>query len=1251
MFPHRVAFSSAGLRRRPGNWYFLAKAGVLPCLVGLWFWCSAASTSAVILWSDSGSTLAHNTGPGADILEGAVKRDDTSSDTLYFKFHLTPLSDVTTEDYFAGFELYDADAEHVAIGNALKAWAYSAFLGQAEGTDAGKGGYIDLHSSNPEAAAGANGSTYEFPRNGVERTIVFKVQYVAGGDDLVTVWLSPDLGPGANEVYQAEEFTTRFNADASFDEIHLRHGGGGGGWIFSDMAIATSFSDFVDTSSAKPARTAFSGSLGTGLLNFRSWQKEPGMPHSAIRGLAQTRDGFICLGSDDGLSRFDGVRFTSMNAGLETGPVRALLNDSHGTLWVGTSTNGLFRCENGRFSRVTMSGSEVGRGFITSLSEDSQGTLWVGTETGLISLKRNTSGFRTDSQAFAGKAIEGLCKDTNDTMFAAVSGIGLFRLQNGSWVALSEPSINSLLQDTHCVLIDQKGRTWVGAANEFVLCEEEGQWRRYRMPRHGNSSRVTALAEEPDGTIWAASEGEGLFQFKGGRMTAIDSNSGLTDNQASALLVDNEGKLWVGTQSGLDRLQRREVFVFGQNEGLGYGAVRGLAEVVPGVVWAAKPNDGLYRWKGETFDRLTAAGLSARDHTLGAVLTARDRSCWAACQGGLLHFKDPQAVADESRLFALSNLNVTSLAEDPAGNIWAGSREGQLWKLSSGNWIDISNFSQSASVTAVLPFADGSTWIGTDGNGLYQLKQQNLLHFDKRDGLAAESIRTLHEGPRNTLWIGTTGGGLSRWRDGQFVNFDSRKGLPDNTVSQIVEDDSGRLWLGTTRGIACVTKRDLEAVGAGDASTLYPLIYGKADGMPSEECDTGFFPAGLKTGSGLLWFSTTKGVVVIDPRHLPASTPPPTAVIEQVLVDGKEISGSATDSLRPAGIDSSPILRVPPGRHHFEFQYTGPSFDFPERTHFRYQLEGWDAAWIEAGPRRSAFYNYVPPGKYRFRVMVGNGEGLWDQQGAMVELFVARHVWQAWWFITLGALAILMTVGSGVRFLEKRKLQLRLKRLEQERALERERTRIAQDLHDEMGAKLCRISFLSEHARRGGTEAGELQNQIASISDAARDVLHSLDEIVWAVNPQNDTIEHVASYLGQYAQDYFQLTGIECEVDLPANLPAYSVSSQARHHLFLAVHEAFTNILKHSGATSARVKMSCDETKFTIVIDDNGSGIRALDGKKNGEITSATAGNGLGNMRQRMTDIGGDCRIEPRSGGGTVVRFDFPFTTAKTHSL
>lgn len=1226
-----------------------ASRRLIICLLLFWVF----SSPAVILWSDSGSTLAHNTGRGTDILEGAIKRDDTSNDTLYFKFHLNPISDVSNEEYFAAFELYEADAERMGIGKAFQAWAYSAFIGQDDATEAAKAGYIDLHSSKPEPGTGGRASTYEFPRLGVERTIVFKVQYIAGEDDLVTVWLDPDLGPGANEVYQPESLTTRFNANASFDEIRLRHGGGGGGWIFSDMAVATSFSDFVDTSSANPGGAIPGGGMGTKPLSFRSWQREQGMPRGTLRVLTQTPDGFLWMGSDSGLSRFDGVRFTSVVVpeGLEVGPIQTLLGDSNGVLWIGTASNGLVRYENGRFSTVAME-QGLRSNAISALAEDAAGRLWIGTESGLEIRSAGEMSSPGSKVEFAGKRIVSLAKGTNDTMWAAVGGTGVFQFNKGGWTQEKDSLTNTLLADPHCILVDHDGRLWIGAGNDFALCRDGEQWRRYHIPRHSPTSYIATLAEEPDGTIWAGSMGEGLFQFKDGRLIGITAGSGFADNLVSCLLVDSEGKLWVGTESGLSRLQRKEVFAFSQNEGLGYGAVRSLAEVAPGVIWAIKPNDGLYRWEGGTFNRLTAAGLSPRDPVLGAMLVARDRSCWIACRDGLLHFKDPQAVADESRLFALPNLTIISLAEDSKGNIWSGTREGQLWKLAAGKWSRQTDFSQSNAVAAILAGVDGSIWIGTDGSGLYRLRGESRVHFDRHNGLPSDFIRTLYLGSRNTLWIGTASG-LSRWRDGDIATFTSREGLPDDAILQIVEDDAGRLWLGSNRGIACVNKRDFEGLAAGSISTLYPHIYGKADGMLSEECSTGFFPNGLKTKSGLLWFSTLKGAVVVDPRHFRGAAPPPVAVLEQVLIDGKPVFrfGGLDSAARDSNAGRPPPLRIPPGRHSVEFQYTGPSFDAPEQTHFRYQLGGLDAGWFDAGPRRTAPYSYVPAGEYHFQVVAGNDEGVWNQTGASVDLIVARHFWQAWWVIVSGGLCFLMAVAAGVRFSEKRKLQRRLKRLEQERALERERTRIAQDLHDEMGAKLCRISFLSEHARRGGSEPGELQHQIASISDAAREVLHSLDEIVWAVNPQNDTIEHVASYLGQYAQDYFQLTGIECEVDLPAQLPAHSVSSQARHHLFLAVHEAFTNILKHSGATRSKVIVSCDDLRLEISIDDNGSGMNRSTAKTSEEASVSGAGNGLVNMRQRMAEIGGDCRIESRSGQGTHVRFIFPLNRNKSNGL
>ncbi len=577
-----------------------------------------------------------------------------------------------------------------------------------------------------------------------------------------------------------------------------------------------------------------------------------------------------------------------------------------------------------------------------------------------------------------------------------------------------------------------------------------------------------------------------------------------------------------------------------------------------------------------------------------------------------------------------------------------GTRDGKLWQLQHGTWLAETNFSQDRGITALIASPTGELWIGTEGNGVFGLKNGVTAHLDRASGLLSSLIRTLYLDKQGLLWIGTAGGGLSRYDGNQVVSFTTTEGLPDNTISQILEDDDGRLWLGNNRGIACVSKRDLEALANGKISTVYPQTYGHAEGMLSEECTGGFGPAGLKTQSGWLWFSTLKGAVAIDPRVNLAKSPAPLVLLEKMSVDGivdtnfmaiGTRSGFQNINGRDDGLEME-TLRLAPGDHRIELTYTGLNFDAPEQIQFRYWLEGLDSDWVEAGTRRTAFYNLVPPGKYRFHVIACNADGIWNETGVNLALIVPPHFWQSQWFIGLAVLGLLAAVGGSVRIVEKRRMQGRLKYLEQEHSLERERARIAQDLHDEMGAKLCRISFLSEHARRMDSEPSELRRQIASISDTSRAVLHSLDEIVWAVNPQNDALEHVASYIGHYSQEYFQETGIACELDIPAQLPSYPLSSQLRHQLLLAVHEAFTNVLKHSGATRCHVSINCAGSSLEIIISDNGSGFDPspmLNGASNAN------GNGLRNMHRRLTAIGGFCRIKSGVKSGTIVSLILPF--------
>jgi ligand-binding sensor domain-containing protein/signal transduction histidine kinase len=1254
--PRFFAFSYLlGLPRCALNWWWVFRLNqtiwrkIATLLAALMVMEVVTPAGAVILWNDPDTTLVQENGAGTDILGGAVKRDDSANDTLYFKFHIDPLSDKDTEEYFAAFELFDGDTERLGIGNAMKAWAYSAFLGANE-TDESNNltGYVDLHTIKPESTEGGASGSYQYPRRGSGVTIVFKIQYVPGEDDLVTVWLNPDLGPGASESYQPENLTTRLNANASFDEIRLRHAGGGGGWSFSDLAIATSFSDFVDASSARPSE-ANSDVGGRRALNFQSWQKEQGLPQTPVRALTQTYDGYIWIGSDDGLARFDGLRFVTfgIQEGIKVGPVNALLEDSRSALWIGSSDIGLSCWQNNQLTTFTMRDG-LPTNSITVLAEDSNGRLWIGTDAGLMLWQHGRLSPLSAAEQFKGKPITALLKDRQGRMWIGVKDMGVFQFINGAFVSLTGDSVQELLKHSYCLLMDKIGRLWIGVGEDFVLCHDGDHWHRYRIPHNLAKSYVNALTEEPDGTVWASSDGAGLFQFNEDRFTAIPASSGLVGNLVESLLTDHEGRLWVGTDTGLNHIHRRILFTLSQSEGLGFGPAQGMAEVGPSVVWVGKPNDGLYRWDGKSFSRLSATGLSPHDSQITALLVTHDGFCWVATTNSLLLYKDPIAAADEVEVIKSAPTGIISLAEDRNGALWAGTREGKIWQLHEGKWLAQANFSKTNAVIAIVPDRNGSMWVGTDGSGLYQFINGSFRHIGRGEGLLSEAIRTLYLDAQDVLWIGTADEGLSRWHDGHIANLTTHEGLPDNNISQILEDEAGRLWLGSSAGIACVNKHQLDELASGKISTVYPQLFGRTDGMLSEECTGGFCPAGLKTKSGLLWFSTLKGVAVIDPRVQPATTSMPNTVLEEVLVDGmpgpmlhgSNLELAARENGQP-GNETSKLqtLRITPGKHRIEFRYTGLSFYAPELMRFRYRLEGLDTDWVDAGTRRTAFYSYLPPGNYRFRVAACNRDGVWSNDESGLELIVLRHFWQTWWFITLAGLGFMILVGATVRIMEKRKAQQRLKHLEQERVLERERTRIAQDLHDEMGAKLCRISFLSEHARRGELPPKELKDQITSISDASREVLHSLDEIVWAVNPHNDTLEHVGSYIGQYAEDYFQMTGIQCELEIPTQLPPHPLSSQMRHHLFLATHEALTNILKHSGATHAKISMAFGSAIFEINISDNGKGFDSTKIGLKTALPAAFSGDGLINMSRRLADIGGYCQIESAPGHGTQIKF------------
>jgi signal transduction histidine kinase len=534
-------------------------------------------------------------------------------------------------------------------------------------------------------------------------------------------------------------------------------------------------------------------------------------------------------------------------------------------------------------------------------------------------------------------------------------------------------------------------------------------------------------------------------------------------------------------------------------------------------------------------------------------------------------------------------------------------------------------------------------WIGTGGGGVNCYADGKFSNLTTKDGLAGNFVRTLYLDAEGVLWIGTSGG-LSRLKAGQLTTFTSQEGLWDDVVSQILEDRKGQLWFGSNRGIYRVPKRELEAVAEHRSRKVSSIVFGKAEGLENLECTGGFCPAGLRTRDGRLWFPTVKGIAIVDPASIPMNLVPPPVVLEEVRVDGQRLAAQAelmpggTGGLgRPStliGQGRPNSLTIAPNARRVEFHYTALSLTAPEKVRFRFQLEGLDPAWVEAEGRRVAEYSYLPPGDYRFRAIACNEDGVWDQTGATLAVKCLPAFWQTLGFQLTCLGAMLGGVIWGVRAWGVRRLRQRLLTLQQQHSLEKERSRIARDIHDELGALLTEISLLSEHGRKHCGQPATVEADLGKISGTARAAVQTADGIVWAVNPRNDSLSHLANYLVHFAEDFFRLTDIRCRLDVPPLLPSIPVSAHDRHHLLLAAKEACNNVVRHSGATEVWVRLKITGQEFSITVEDNGQGFDPE--------TVPADHDGLLNLRHRLADLGGRVEVQSSPGKGTSVQIIAP---------
>jgi ligand-binding sensor domain-containing protein/signal transduction histidine kinase len=967
------------------------------------------------------------------------------------------------------------------------------------------------------------------------------------------------------------------------------------------------------------------------------WQTKQGLPENAITAITQSKDGYLWLGTYSGLVRFDGMRFVVFDNNstpeLRGSRVTALYEDEGGGLWIGQETGWLACYKDGRFTILDAAvGGKSRRLFAMGVDED--GDLWTLDHQGVIVRQKDSLPVVPPPGTAAGQVAFAI--DSAHRLWVARQG-KLSRLDHGRLVLNPLGERGDMYVQGICA--SRAGGLWVAS---------EGRLRKWREgkgfddlgPAPWGLSGLTVFSEMQNGLLAAGTVESGLFlDVSSTNFLHFDRDNGL-QNWIRSLCQDREGNLWVGAGSaGLVALRAAKVETVNPTNHWQGHTVRSVIPTAAHELWIGTEGAGIYRLAGKDWHQFgEEAGLS--NSFVWSVSQDSQGRIWAGTFEGGVFIRSQDRF---ERVPGLEDLRaaVTAVLHSSNEVTWIGTGNGLL-RYEKGK---VTAYGETEGlikpqVRTIAQDADGTVWFGMFGGGLGRIRDGSVRQFLPSDGLSSDSVQCLKVEP-DAIWIGTLDAGLNRLKNGRFASITRKNGLSDNVICDLQEDNTRHLWISSHAGIMRLSRDDLDRCADGATNWVPCLTYGDGEGMPTLECSGGMYPAGCKTSDGRLWFPTSRGLVAVDPTEIKKNLLPPRALIEDFLVDGKSQT-EAGSAVLPAGRR----IEVAPGKHRFEFRYTGLSFTDPEKVQFKSFLEGLDSRWTEPVSSRFVPYPYLPPGDYTFRVLACNNDGIWADQSASIGFRVHPQLWQTWWFRTLAGTAGAGLIAGSVLVATRRRMKLKFERLEHQRAIERERTRIAKDIHDDLGASLTRITLLSQSARaelNDPAAAGDLDR----IYDTARELTRAMDEIVWAVNPRHDTLDSLATYLGRFAQGFLATADIRCRLDVPMQLPGWPLTAEIRHNLFLAFKEALHNAVKHAQTGEVRISIVIDEAGFSLRLEDFGRGFEA-NGWQRSTFDPARpgAGNGLANMRERLAEIGGRCDIKSGPGDGTTIVFVVPVRIA-----
>ena len=754
-------------------------------------------------------------------------------------------------------------------------------------------------------------------------------------------------------------------------------------------------------------------------FNLDLWTEREGLPQNFVSVLAQAPDGYLWMGGERGLVRFDGVRFTVFtpdNApGLTSAWVTALWSDPDGTLWVGTGGGGLVRYREGAF---TAFGADEGLASprVTVILRDSRSRLWVGTEGGGLHVQEADRFRRVGTE-------DGLLSDVIVSLAEGPSGI-LWVGTAGGLNALANDNVQAFgpeqgVRETRisALLAEDDGTLWVGTSGGGLMEGRDGEFVEHRLDDRLTGAFVSSLHRDRQGALWIGTNGSGLFRHWEGDTSVLTTNDGLPSNLVWDVLEDREGNLWLGLNAaGLVRLQDGIFDTFGAPEGLSMDVALATLEASDGSLWVGTPGGGVNRIRDEQVTTFTTADGLGHDIVL-TVAEDTDGSIWVGTvAGGVSRIRGDQ-VETFSEAEGLAGGQVTVTYIDGEGTLWLGTPGHgiQSWRPETGperTW-GVTDGLPNGFVTTMLEDARGRLWVGTR-DGLARLDGDRIEAFGTQEGLPHSTINGLYADGDGSIWAATMGG-LARLSDDGITGFGPDAGLPGTEIMGVIEDDLGYLWLSRNQGLLRVSRGELEEVARGERISVSTRSFGRSDGLRSAEANGGIHPATWKTADGSLWFPTMAGAVRVNPSEIERPVLSPVPVLESVLVMDRSLSPHAP-------------LELDPDERTLEFHFSAPTFIGADQIQFRYRLEGFDEEWVSPRDRRAAFYTNLPPGDYRFRVQAAGHDGAWSETEAQVAVHLTPHLHERRGVQAAGLIFFLALAGAGykarIRRMEERENEL-----------------------------------------------------------------------------------------------------------------------------------------------------------------------------------------------------------------------------------